>query len=96
MKNINEIIAMTIAANEKKRDKIAAKTKKFLENTVAPALEEAASEGSTDIVLQVDADLDIDYIMEHLTNLGFDPKRKGRIIRVSWLFEYIKKCSEKA
>jgi hypothetical protein len=89
MKNANEIANITAAATMALVAKRKEKAINILENSIAPQIEQAAEKCECYINYHVDANVDINVIIEELENLGYEVKKKGYSLNISWMQLYL-------
>lgn len=90
MKHAMEIAK--IAKTAQKNMEIARRdfTMKYIEEKMAPAIENAAKAGEVDYSVRVSRDVDRDLIQEVFSTHGFDVKVKGYDIKISWFMQCVK------
>ena len=89
MKNANEIANIAATATMELVAKRKEKAINVLENSIAPQIEQAAEKCKCFINFHVGANVDIDVIVEELESLGYEVKKKGYSLNISWMQKYL-------
>ena len=91
MKKATEILTITKVAIEKERETIRKRTMDFIENGVAPRVEEEASKGGYYVrICKISEGIDLDLVEKEVAELGYSVSRKGRDLKISWYFWEVK------
>lgn len=89
MKNANEIAAITHNTIQTMVAARKAKAEALCKSFISPQIEKAAEKGDYQIKYYVPADNDIDVVIDTFSNLGFEVKKKGYELTISWLAQYV-------
>lgn len=84
MMNANEMRKITEAKVEEKRQAIIKECDNYIENEIAPNVKRTAECGYGYCILEKKYNIPYDYIVEKLTELGYEVKTDNRNITITW------------
>mgnify|MGYP007115358891 CR=1 FL=1 len=87
MMNAKELWKITENTLNEKATERKNKAMKALETTIYPRMEKSASQGEYAINCHIDEELDIDTIIDALTEADYDVKKSGRSLRIAWFYK---------
>lgn len=95
IKNVDEIVKMTLEADRQKAIKRHETTMDYINNTLAQAIEKAAKDGKVDMRVRVSEAVSRELISKVVSAAGYNVTVKGYDISICWLNKYITAKAEK-
>ena len=89
LKNVDEIVEMTLEADRQKAIKRHETTMDYINNALAQAIEKAAKDGQVDIKVRVSEAVSRELISRVVSAAGYNVTVKGYDISICWLNKYI-------
>ena len=84
MKNANEMRNITNEVIEARKAALIDKYNKYIDEEIAPNVEGSAKGGYRVVKLTTRCDIDYDYVVKALTNLGYEVEYNQHFIIIHW------------
>ena len=84
MKNANEMRNITNEVFEARKIALIEKFNKYIDEEIEPNVEDAANKGLRVCKLTTRCDINYDYVVETLTNLGYEVAYNQHFISIYW------------
>ena len=87
MLNAKELWKITEDTIKERVTERRAKAMEALDTVIYPRMEEFAKQGDFSMNCHIDAELDMDTIVNALTEADYDVKKNGRSLRITWFYK---------